>query len=77
MNGILIQYIYDGDEAAWRSAIDGFVSAIDGDADVAGKFSYSVSTLGDGVSRVHVGRWPDEETLATLQSRDYFKTFAG
>ena len=77
MFGILIQYSYDGDEAGWQAACDAFTGAIDGDAELGGRFTYCVNTLGDGTSRVHVGRWPDQETLALVQSRDYFKTFAG
>ena len=76
-HGILIQYRYSGDEAAWKAATGAFIDAIDADSDVAGRFSYSVNVLADGEGRVHVGRWDGEDTLKTLQSRDYFKTFAG
>jgi hypothetical protein len=40
-------------------------------SDISCKFSYAV-----GVARAHVGRWDTDATLKTLQSRDYFKTFA-
>ena len=76
MDGVSIRYRYDGDELAWREAIDAFVDAVDADPDISGKFSYAVSVAGDGVSRAHVGRWDTDATLKTLQSRDYFKTFA-
>ncbi|MHA1565830.1 MAG: hypothetical protein ACTSX7_11010 [Alphaproteobacteria bacterium] len=76
MDGISIRYKYDGDEATWRAAIDAFIDAVDDDPDVGGKFSYAVSVAGDGVTRSHTGRWDTEATLKTLQSRDYFKTFA-
>ena len=76
MHGISIRYRYDGDEATWRAAIDGFVDAINRDPDIGGKISYAVSVAKDGVTRVHAGRWDSEETVKTLQSRDYFKTFA-
>lgn len=75
-NGISIRYQYDGDETAWQRAVDAFIEAIDADPDVAGKFSYAVSVGKDGVTRSHVGRWDSDATLKTLQSRDYFKTFA-
>ena len=77
MFGILIQYDYSGDEADWKSAVDQFVGAINADAALQGKFEYRVNIAADGVGRVHVGRWDREETLAHLQSQDYFKTFAG
>ncbi len=76
MDGILIRYEFDGDEAAWRSAVDSFVAGIDADPEVSGGFSYSVNIAADGKHRVHVGRWRDQATLETLQGRDYFKTFA-
>ena len=76
MDGISIRYTYSGDEAAWRSAVDAFVEAVDADPDIGGKFSYAVSIAGDGVTRAHIGRWDSESTLKTLQSRDYFKSFS-
>ena len=77
MFGILIQYDYSGDEAPWQAAIDSFVSQIDADPALRGKFSYQVNVAADGKRRVHVGRWDSEETLAHLQSQDFFKVFAG
>ncbi len=76
MNGILIQYDYDGDEGAWLAAVEDFVAAIDDDPVLRGRFSYRVNVAADGVSRVHVGRWDSEETLTHLQSQDFFKAFA-
>jgi len=76
MFGILIQYDYDGDEAAWKAAVTEFTDQIDADPALRGKFSYQVNIAADGVGRVHVGRWDREETLAHLQSQDFFKTFA-
>ena len=76
MDGISIRYRYSGDEAAWRAAVDAFIDAIDADPDVSGKFSYAVSVARDGETRSHTGRWDAEATLKTLQSRDYFRTFA-
>ena len=76
MDGISIRYRYSGDEAAWRAAVDTFIDEINADPDVAGKFSYAVSVAGDGETRSHTGRWDEESTLKTLQSRNYFKTFA-
>jgi hypothetical protein len=77
MHGILIQYDYDGDEAAWLAAVEDFVAAIDNDTALHGKFSYRVNIAPDGIGRVHVGGWDSDETLAHLQSQDFFKTFAG
>ena len=77
MDGISIRYDYNGNEDEWREAVNTFIDAVNDDPDIAGKFHYAVSVAGDGVLRSHTGRWDSQETHATLQSRDYFKTFAG
>ncbi len=74
--GILIQYAYSGDETPWKAATEAFVAAIDADDRLRGRFSYQVNVLGDGVGRVHVGRWDDDETLSHLQAQPFFKTFS-
>ncbi len=76
MDGIVIRYAYDGDEAAWQRVIDGFLAAIAADPQVQGRFRYVVTVGTDGVARTHIGRWDSEETLQTLQGRDYFATFS-
>lgn len=75
-HGICVTYNYDGDEAAWRSIITGFVSSVKADADLAGKFTYHVHTAKDGHARIHIGRWDKAETVELLQSRPYFTAFA-
>jgi hypothetical protein len=74
MDGIIIRYSYDGDEADWQRVIDAFLAAIATDPDVQGRFRYVVTVGTDGVTRTHIGRWDSEETLKTLQTRDYFAT---
>ena len=76
MDGIVIRYAFDGDEDAWQRAVDGFLAAIATDPEVQGRFHYVVTVGTDGVSRTHIGRWDAEETLKTLQGRDYFSTFS-
>jgi hypothetical protein len=76
MDGIIIRYSYDGDEADWQRVIDAFLAAIATDPDVQGRFRYVVTVGTDGVTRTHIGRWDSEETLKTLQARDYFGTFS-
>ncbi|MBD3664601.1 hypothetical protein [Sulfitobacter aestuariivivens] len=76
MRGITITYSYDGDEAIWRSAIAAFITAIEADPDIAGKFVYQVAVADDGKTRIHWGRWDSTDTLTHLQSQPYFKTFA-
>lgn len=77
MNGIVIQYQYSGDEAAWEKATSDFVAALEADSQLDGGFHYMVTKSREGDTRTHIGRWRDDETLKLMQSRDYFKTFAG
>ena len=76
MRSITIRYQYEGPEENWREMVDAFITALDADPDVAGKFEYQVAVGDDGKSRVHWGRWDTPETLRTMQSRDYFKQFS-
>ncbi len=76
MHGITILYEYSGDEEKWRATIDEFIAALDADKEIAGKFHYRVNKAKQGDKRIHWGWWDVPETVATMQSRDYFKTFA-
>ena len=77
MFGIVIRYQLQGDESVWQQAVDAFVNAVDNDPQAAGKFHYTVTSAGDGATRIHIGQWDSEETLKHVQSQDYFSTFAG
>ena len=76
MHGISIRYEFDGDEARWESAIRTFIDSVNADEEISAKFHYRVMKAKEGNMRVHWGRWDAPETVQTLQSRDYFKTFA-
>ena len=76
MRGIVIRYRYSGDEAAWQTAMNNFINAINSDAAVVGRFRYTATVSADGIGRTHVGRWDTEETLKEVQSREYFKRFS-
>ncbi|SHG86487.1 hypothetical protein [Cognatishimia maritima] len=75
MRGITITYDYSGDEAPWRAAMQAFVDAVNSDPAAAG-FRYQIAVADNGSSRIHWGRWDSKETLAHVQSQDYFTTFA-
>ncbi len=77
MRGITITYEYSGDENQWREVMDRFIAAIDNDPRAAGKFTYQVAVADDGRTRFHWGRWDSADTLAHVQSQEYFKEFAG
>jgi len=76
MKGIIVRYRYGGDEGVWQAAMDDFISAINADKAVAGRFRYAATVAADGIGRTHMGRWNSDETLKTVQSRDYFKRFS-
>ncbi len=76
MFGIVIDYNFSGDEAAWREAIDTFLGHIDADDRLKGRFSYQVNTCKEGPGRIHIGNWDDETTLKHMQSQPYFPEFA-
>lgn len=75
MGGLLIEYVYEGDEASWTAAIEAFLGAIAADPKLAGRFRYLVFVKDDGKSRVHVPSWDSPETLAHVQAQPFFKTF--
>lgn len=77
MFGIVIEYQYSGDESKWREAIDNFISQINADDKLKGRFSYQVNVSKDGESRIHIGQWDEEETLTYLQSQPFFSEFSG
>ena len=77
MRGITISYTYSGDEAAWQAGTGAFIGAVVAEPGGAGGFRYPVAVGGAGTRRVRWGRWDSAETLAHVQSQDYFKTFAG
>lgn len=76
MLGITIIYEFDGDEAEWEAAINGFIKSIDDDTELGGRFNYRVNKAREGNRRIHWGWWDKPETVQLLQSRDYFKQFA-
>ncbi|MGH1463733.1 MAG: hypothetical protein ACRBBQ_00085 [Cognatishimia sp.] len=75
MRSITIRYEYDGDEAPWHDAMHAFITALNNDP-AAQNFNYQVTVAEDGITRLHWGRWDSAETLAHVQSQDYFKAFA-
>ncbi len=75
MDGILIQYEYSGDETQWQNTIDEFISCVNSDSELKGKFIYSVFKTSEPNRRVHVGRWESSVILETLKQRDFFKSF--
>lgn len=76
MHGISIRYEYDGDESEWEAVISAFIAAVNSDAELSGRFHYVVNKAKEGNGRVHWGSWDRPETVALLQSREYFKTFS-
>lgn len=76
MNGIVISYEFDGDEAEWVALVGAFVAALNADDELNGGFSYVVSKSKNSPKRTHMGRWESQEVLELMQSREYFKEFS-
>lgn len=76
MQGIIVRYRYEGDEAAWQAVVDDFIAAIAEDTAARGRFHYTVTVANDNTTRTHMGQWDSDETLKTVQSRKYFKSFS-
>ncbi len=76
MRSITMRYEYSGPEDEWRAVVGAFIETIDADADVAGKLTCQVAVADDGKSRIHLGRWSSQETLRTMQLREYFARFS-
>ncbi|MES0879851.1 hypothetical protein [Roseibium sp. SCP14] len=75
MRNVLVEYVYTGNEEPWQQLIADFLNAVEADARLAGRFHYQVFSMPEG-RKVHIGRWDTDETLKTLQSQAFFKTFA-
>jgi hypothetical protein len=72
----IIEYSYSGDEGTWRRTIETFFTNIAADPQISSGFTYQVFVREDGVSRIHVPVWRDQETLDRLQAQPFFKEFA-
>jgi hypothetical protein len=75
MRSITITYEYAGEQGPWQDAIDAFIDALNADPKAV-RFSYQVAVADNGTTRIHWGRWDTPETLAHVQSQEYFATFA-
>ena len=72
----LIEYVYDGDKAAWREVVETFLAEIGADPVLRDGLTYQVFVRPDGRARLHVPHWRDEAVLAHLRGCDFFKTFS-
>lgn len=72
----IISYDFNGDEKAWRVAIDVFLLAVSNDPVLADGFSYDVYIPEASGRRIHIPRWRDDEVLAHLQAQSFFGEFA-
>jgi len=76
MKQFLIKYSFKGDsEAQWRSHIAAFIAALDGDPELKGKISYRCMKRRGGADYYHLATPVDDDAVALLQSRDFFKRY--
>lgn len=74
--GICITYDFSGNEAEWAQTCNAFLDALAADPRASTGFTYSINKAKSGNGRIHIGRWDSAETLAHVQSQDYFGAFA-
>jgi hypothetical protein len=78
MKYFLIKYTFkSGSEEQWHRDIAAFVAAIDGDPALRGKLTYRCMRARGGADYYHLATAADDETVQTLQSRDFFSRYTG
>jgi hypothetical protein len=76
MKHFVITYrLSEGNAASWHDAIQNFITALDGDAEIAGRISYRCMRIKDGPDYIHLAAAADDEAIKLLQSRDYFQHY--
>lgn len=77
MKHFVIKYQFkNGAADDWHREIASFIAALNGDPELKGKISYRCMKNRDDSSYFHLATAVDENAVKTLQSRDFFKTYA-
>ena len=76
MKHFMIKYKFaHGTTQAWHREIETFISALDNDPELNGKITYRVMKNRDDANYYHLAAAVDEQSVKTLQSRDFFKHY--
>ena len=76
MKHFMIKYQFaHGTTEEWHREIGRFIAALDNDAELKGKIIYRCLKNRDDSSYYHLAAAADEQTIKTLQARDFFKHY--
>jgi len=78
MKRFLIAYTYrlDADSrAAWHRQVAEFIEQLDKDPALGGRIRYRCMKAGEGDAYFHLAEVADEQALAVLRERPYFKRY--
>ena len=78
MKQFLITYRFkNGSEDEWHRNIATFIAAIDADPELTGKMTYRCMKASAGPEYYHLATVVDDDTVKTLQSREFFTRYTG
>jgi hypothetical protein len=76
MKHILIAYTFvQGSEENWQQEVKRFVTALETDADLNDKISYTALKNGKGSDYYHLAIVQDDEAAKLLNQKDFFKHY--
>jgi hypothetical protein len=76
MKHFMIKYQFaNGTTEQWHQEIEKFIAALSSDPELKGKISYRCMKNRDDSSYTHLAAADDEQTIKTLQARDFFKHY--
>lgn len=76
MKHFMIKYRFaNGSKDAWHARVAEFMAALDSDPELQGRISYLCMKERDGENYYHLADAADAEAIATLQSREFFKSY--
>ena len=76
MKHFMIKYQFaHGTTEEWHREIGRFIAALDNDPELKGKIIYRCLKNRDDSSYYHLAAAADEQTIKTLQARDFFKQY--
>jgi len=74
----LIRYKFSLDSGSvdeWHDHVAAFISEIERDPDLNGRLAYRRFKIRDGEEYLHLAEPADDEAIAVLQGREYFKRY--
>jgi hypothetical protein len=76
MKHFMIKYQFvNGTTEQWHREIERFIAALNSDPELKGKISYRVMKNRDDTSYYHLAAAADEQSIKTLQAREFFKHY--